>query len=148
MRSNLLAARAKERSMGFTLIEIMIVVAIIGILAAIAMPSYSEYVKNSRRAEARAAMMEDVQYMQRFYSTNNRYDQTVAGATPTLTNTQSPTTGTASYLISLAASTNAVSFTLQAVPMGNMSTDKCGTLTITNTGIRGSSMLTPAECWK
>lgn len=69
------------RARGFTLIELMIVVAIVAILAAVAYPSYRDSISKSRRAEARAQLMDAVQYMQRFYSQNDRYDQTNA-ATP------------------------------------------------------------------
>ena len=67
-------------SKGFTLVEVMVVVAIIGILAAIAYPSYQDSVVKSKRGAAVSCLMEQVQFMERFYSTNLRYDQTTAGA--------------------------------------------------------------------
>ena len=60
---------------GFTLIEVMIVVAIVAILSAIAFPSYQESVRKSKRADARTQLLEASQHMQRFYSQNDRYDQ-------------------------------------------------------------------------
>lgn len=131
---------------GFTLIEVMIVVAIIGILSAIAVPLYSQYVQNARRAEARAMLMENTQYMQRFYTQNGSYAKTLDNKTPVL-----PITSSTFYNFSNDASNlSTTTYTLQAVPKSAeaMAADKCGTLTITNTGIRGSSKLTPAECWK
>ncbi len=58
---------------GFTLIEIMIVVAIVGILAAIAYPSYQDSVRKSRRADAKTALLEVAQLEERFFSVNNQY---------------------------------------------------------------------------
>lgn len=69
-----LAVKQSRTSAGFTLIEIMITLTIVGILSAIAIPSYFEYVKRANRAEAKAQLMEAVQYMQRFYSLHNAYD--------------------------------------------------------------------------
>ena len=65
---------------GFTLIEIMITVAIVGILAAVALPSYTSYVARGKRAEVRANMLEAAQFMERYYSTNFRYTATAGTA--------------------------------------------------------------------
>ena len=72
--------QTRRRQGGFTLIEVMIVVAIVAILAAIAYPSYLESVRKSKRAEARAQLMEAAQYMQRFYSQNDSFKRAI-GAT-------------------------------------------------------------------
>ena len=64
---------AKNKSMGFTLIELMITVAIIGVLGAIAYPSYQDSVRKSRRAEGRSAMMEVLQQQERYMTQNNTY---------------------------------------------------------------------------
>ena len=74
-------ARSRRASAGFTLIELMITVAIVGILGAIAYPSYVAYVKRGKRAEARTILLDDAQFMQRFYSANNRYDKQLDGST-------------------------------------------------------------------
>jgi prepilin-type N-terminal cleavage/methylation domain-containing protein len=65
------------KSAGFTLIELMITVALVGILAAIAVPSYQNYVRQSNRAVAKSLLYENAQFMERFYSQNNQYDATV-----------------------------------------------------------------------
>jgi type IV pilus assembly protein PilE len=136
------ASAAGQR--GFTLIEVMIVVVIIGILTAVAMPLYSQHVQNARRAEARALLAENAQYMQRFYTQNGSFSRTLAGNAPVLPNTANSFYDFANDAAALGTTT----FTLQATPKGAMASDKCGQLTLTNTGVRGSAKLTPAECWK
>src|ERR1700709_710648 len=66
-------AHPRGRPGGFTLIEIMIAVAIIGILVAVALPSYTSYVQRARRADARTQLLLAAQYMQRFYAANDQY---------------------------------------------------------------------------
>ena len=75
--------KSKYSARGFTLIELMIVVAIIGVLASVAYPSYKEYVARSRRAEARAVLVAAQQWMERFYTENFRYDKNSAGVAVT-----------------------------------------------------------------
>lgn len=146
------------KSNGFTLIELMITVAIVGIIAAVAFPSYQNYVRQSNRAVAKAILYENAQFMERFYTQNNQYDATVGAngiantggddVAVALPITQSPRPGTgvvAQYNISLAAVADAT-FTLQAVPTGSMTGDTCGTLTLTNTGVQGAGG-NVADCW-
>ncbi len=143
-----------NKVLGFTLIELMIAVAVVGILAAIAYPSYQESIRKSRRADAKAVLLQAAQWMERFYTENNRYNQDRAGTAVGLPTglSRAPIEGAnVYYIITLTATANA--FTLQAAPTstGNQSADQCKTLTLTNTGVRGvtnSPTLTATECWR
>ncbi|MEN3111424.1 type IV pilin protein [Uliginosibacterium paludis] len=141
------------RSSGFTLIELMIVVAIVAILAAIAVPNYREYVLRAGRGDAKTVLLEISQAMERNYTEANRYDKNAAGATMTVPFSQSPKQGTAKYLISFAAgSPTSSSFTVQAVPQGAQANDSCGTLTLNNLGQQGATGVSGAteiaNCWQ
>jgi type IV pilus assembly protein PilE len=141
------------KNCGFTLIETMIVVAIVGILASIAYPSYQEYVRQSNRVEARSILLEMTQLLERNYTEANHYDQMSSGDSFTLPVTQSPQTGTAKYTIQFADNTPTQNtYTLEAVPTGAMVGDTCGILSLTHTGVRGASGVTDpdaiAKCWQ
>ncbi|KKM62341.1 hypothetical protein LCGC14_1522670, partial [marine sediment metagenome] len=121
---------------GFTLLELMIVVAIIGIIASIAYPSYQEQVRQTRRANAQASLMELASYMERFYTENFTYNNA------NLPFSQSPKSGTAFYQITLPVATT-TAYTLRATAQGGQAADAaCTPLTITQTGATG-----PAGCW-
>ena len=132
------------KSQGFTLIELMIVVAVVAILSAIAYPSYQEYVRRGHRAEARAGLLQAAQWMERAATAQGTYPlraQFPAGL-------QAVPNGR--YTIAL-NSTDGESFTLTATPQGSQSGDRCGAYTLSNTGLRGANGHTSGaivtQCW-
>lgn len=143
---------------GFTLVELVIAIAVLAILASVAYPAYTDSVAKGRRAEARATMLEAQQWMERFYSENFRYDQNSAGtAAGTLFSArfaQVPASGSASYTLAL-ADLGRNTFTIVATRAGSMAGDKCGNLALTHTGARGarshgfgSEAEAVAACWR
>ncbi|HNS93334.1 MAG TPA: type IV pilin protein [Thauera sp.] len=147
-----------KHSLGFTLVELMITVAILGILASIAYPGYRDYVIRANRADARAALVENAQFLERNFTVANSYRDTTtpdtdpdneggfvstAGQLPRL---RSPATGAARYEITIAFNNGGRGFTLSAAPTGTMAGDPCGTLTLTHTGVRGAAGAV-ATCW-
>lgn len=135
-------SRTRVYISGFTLIELMVVVAIIGILAAVAYPSYQEHVRRTNRAEVRGILLELAQLLERNYTEANSYENFV------LPITQSPRMGTVKYVIQFSTDTpTRNTYTLEAVPEGSMAGDACGTLTLTQTGARGADGVV-AECWQ
>lgn len=124
---------------GFTLIEVMIVVAIVGILAAVAYPSYIEYVRRSERADAKAALQNAAQWLER--------QQTVSGIYPLVAD-YTPT-GTAKYAITYARpATN--QYLLTAAPVTPWSDPACGNLAVDQAGTKSTPSKPAArdECWR
>jgi len=128
---------------GVTLIELMIVVVIVGILAAIAYPNYREFTARAKRNEAKAALLKAATNQERFYLQNNQFssdlNQLGFSASPY-------TTDTGAYVISIAAPNPASNFTITATyQQSDAESGKCGIFTIDGRGIKASSPLT--DCW-
>ena len=142
----------KKTARGMTLIELIIVVAILGIIAAIGYPSYLEHVKKTRRAEGMGELLELADRMERHYSDIGSYDQN-NGSDMTADVIYHTTTAGGYYALSIAAGTDNVQFTASATPTskGQQNTDKCGTFTIKSLGTKSVSggSLTTDDCnWK
>lgn len=130
-----------NRQQGVTLIELMIVVAIVSILAAIAYPSYTSQLRKSHRTEAKAELLKIQVAQEKYFLSTNSYG--------TLVNLSLVASGTnyltdhGYYQISF-SSQDATTYTAQAVPQGGQASDSCGTYTITQTGVRTP---TTSGCW-
>ncbi|WP_061541441.1 type IV pilin protein [Collimonas fungivorans] len=136
--------RNANKQRGFTLIELMIVVVVISILAAVAVPSYRSYVQRGDRAGAMAALLQYANWMQQQYTVNNSYQP--GGAALTLP--AMPASANPKYAFTISAS-SASTFTLSAAPVKN---DKCGTFLLDNTGTRttkngATPAASTADCW-
>jgi len=127
-----------NKQKGVNLIELMIVVVIVSILAAIAIPSYTNSVKKTRRNMAAGCLQAQAQYLERWRTSKMTY----VGATAQ--GCQSEILPFYTVTISDLASGT---FTATAVPIGGQADDKCGTLTLDETGLRAASGAAVSACW-
>ncbi|MDF3931613.1 type IV pilin protein [Pseudomonas citronellolis] len=141
-----------RRQQGFTLIEMMVVVVILGILAAIAFPNYQEYVLRGKRAEGQALLNEAAAHEERWYSLNpgSGYitsQSSVASLALNHTTGTSVTSDTGLYNLTVGTSGSDGGYTLTATP--TFSDSKCSLLTLTAQGVRGNSGTgSTSDCWR
>lgn len=153
---------------GFTLIEVAIVVAIAAILAAVAIPSYREYVVRGKRAAARQVLLEAAQFLERNFTAAGCYDfadvasclaRSGAATLQPSTLRRAPSEGRQSHAVAWAYDAGGQAYTLAATPCGAASAGcpagaestfvdaACGTLTLTQTGLRGAGG-SVVDCWQ
>jgi type IV pilus assembly protein PilE len=135
------------RRSGFTLIELMIAIAVVAILASVALPSYNEYVMRSHRANARAALLQAAQWMERTATARGTYPLAAAIPAGVLF------VEGGRYAIQ-PDSANGLNYTLTAIPNAAQSRDRCASFRINQAGTRLQvptanvrSPLSPQECW-
>ncbi len=139
------AARFVRRLAGFSLVEMMIVLAIVSIIAAFAIPEYRDYVRRAQRADATIGLLQVAGMQEKFYLQNNTYTADLSAA-----GLDYPGTQQGYYDITVTAA-DATGFALQAVPAAGspqLDDGKCDTFTLDNFGVRGSAPHDPDDCWR
>lgn len=131
-----------KKQKGFTLVELMITVLIVGILASFAIPSYREYIRKSKRAEARTALMQASMNMERYFSSNNIYSgATVGTVIPAYSESKN-------YSINF-DDLQDQTYILIATPLDGQANDPCGQLIINHAGQKSvtNATLNSDVCW-
>ena len=147
MRMSRIPTRLGQR--GFTLVEVMIVVALIGILTAIALPSYNSYVQKSRRSDARAALMEAANRQQQFILNRSTFTLNMQDLGYATAPARSPD---GFYTVDAAQCAGGVALTrcyvLTATPVGSQTGDAaCTSFSLASSGVKTATGTSAATCW-
>jgi len=147
-----------EKAFGFTLIELVIAVAIIGILAAVGLPAYNNTVMKGRRVDAKNAILDLAARQEKYFSTNNTYTSDFsklglnASSTATSVNVMSANGSATYYSLTIPVQT-ATTYTLQATPTGGQTSDQCYAYVIdylgtqSNVNASGTTLSSSLRCW-
>jgi type IV pilus assembly protein PilE len=147
----------KSNGGGFTLIELMITIVILGILAAIAYPSYTNYITVARRSEATINLTQIAAQQEKYFTDCGHYAANIGAvknctAPGTLVGSSTTTNGYYAIVVAAGPSGDMVtSYTLTATPAGTQSTrdaGKCSTISIDSTGLKTASGTDATSCWK
>ena len=143
----------RRRAKGFTLVELMIAVAIVGILAAVAYPAYLQYIRKSRRADAKTALLDLAARQERYSSVNNVYTNVPSQLGYVATGDVYPvnilSSGQANYQLSVTVGAPATTYTATATPIGGQTLDGCGAYSISSLGVQSNAgnTVATADCW-
>ena len=144
-----------NKKQGFTLIELVIAIAIVGLLAAVALPAYNSSIMKGRRVDAKNAVLDLAAREEKFFATNNTYVATMAqlglNAAAGATTVAIMSGNTSYYTLSVPAQT-ATSYTINAAPTGTQTADACGTYVVdslgSQTNFNGAGMIAASVgCW-
>lgn len=140
----------KKSQIGFTLIELMITLSVISILSMIAYPSYQEYIKKSRRLDAKNSLLDLASRQQKYFSINNKFSLNANDlGYSSLPADIASSNGSSFYKLSIASTDGGKTWTATATAQGNQSSDKCGNFSITDKGVQSFSATTGTKnnCW-
>jgi type IV pilus assembly protein PilE len=147
---------SQVRSRGFTLVELMVTIAVVTILTAISVPSYTSQVRKARRMEARLALLDLATREERYFSTNSAY--TAVAADLGYAGTFPQVVGSGYYQVSVCVSntgscgssttTTGSNFLLTATPVGTQANDtQCASFSLDSTGMQSATGVDTASCW-
>lgn len=132
-----------NRARGFTLIELMIVIAVLAIIIALGYPSYRDQVMKARRADGKAFLLEIADRQERYYADRSTYTKTI---TELGFDDAIATDGYYQAEITEAPTGDlTLSYTITVTPLGTQQKDKCASFTVNSQGVRTAS---PADCWE
>ncbi len=138
-----------RKQMGFSLIEVMIAMAVIAILSSIALPAYQDQIRTSKRTEAQNLLLEAASKQQRFFSDNMSFGMDMGDLGYGAANNNAEATESAAYTVSVNPAVDGSSYTLLATPTASQANDGCGNLGISNTGVKSETgTRSLKECWK